>query len=160
MKNVPKLFIYSVSEAEKNKQLFRVLMWCVFCNNKVLINKSFPYWWYFSKYSLFCIFDLVTAVTYILHMNHSSFYRVSQKQAEKLKSREIKEGWMKNDKGWMKDDEGWMKNEEGWWFQAVEGFCFKTFSREDDSWLARKWIELNVIIKCLWIFTISNWLNF
>ena len=40
-------------------------------------------------------------------MNHSSFYRVSQKQAEKLKSHEMKEGWMKND--------------EGWWFQADEG---------------------------------------
>ena len=37
------------------------------------------------------------------------------KQAEKLKSREMKEGWMKN-------VEGWMMNDEGWWYQAVEGF--------------------------------------
>ena len=44
------------------------------------------------------------------------------KQAEKLKSREMKEGWMKNDDGWMKNDEGWRLNDEGWWFQAVEGF--------------------------------------
>ena len=27
------------------------------------------------------------------------------KQAEKLKSREMKEGWRKNDDGWMKNDE-------------------------------------------------------
>ena len=25
--------------------------------------------------------------------------------------------------------EGWMKNDEGWWFQAVEGFCWRT-----DEW--------------------------
>ena len=36
------------------------------------------------------------------------------------------EGWMKNDKVWMKNDEGWKMNDEGWWFQAVEGFCFRT----------------------------------
>ena len=36
------------------------------------------------------------------------------KQAEKFKSREMKEGWMKNDEGWMKSDEGWMMNDEGW----------------------------------------------
>ena len=39
---------------------------------------------------------------------------MSQKQAEKLKSREMKEGWMKSDEGWMKSDEGWMKNNEEW----------------------------------------------
>ena len=38
----------------------------------------------------------------------------------------MKEGWMQNDKGWMKNDEGWKMNDEGWWFQAVEGFCFRT----------------------------------
>ena len=48
-------------------------------------------------------------------MNHASFYRVSQKQAEKLKSREIKEGWMKNDKGWMKDDD----------FKLLRGFALR-----------------------------------
>ena len=42
------------------------------------------------------------------------------KQAEKLKSREMKEGWMKNDKGWLKNDEGWKMKDEGWWFQAVD----------------------------------------
>ena len=51
------------------------------------------------------------------------------KQAEKLKSREMKEGWMKNDEGWKMNDEGWKMKDEGWWFQAVEGFCFKTDKR-------------------------------
>ena len=32
------------------------------------------------------------------------------KQAEKLKSCEMKEGWMKNDEGWMKDEWRMMKN--------------------------------------------------
>ena len=33
--------------------------------------------------------------------------------------------------GWMKNDEEWKMNDEGWWFQAVEGFCFKTDERTD-----------------------------
>ena len=49
--------------------------------------------------------DLVT-----LHL----WKQIDLQQAEKLKSREMKEGWMKNDEGWMKNDEGWMKNDE-WW---------------------------------------------
>ena len=60
------------------------------------------------------------------------------KQAEKLKSREMKERWMKNDERWMKNDERWMKNDEGWrlndegwWFQAVMGFCWLTDRRTD-----------------------------
>ena len=48
------------------------------------------------------------------------------KQAEKLKSREMKEGWMKSDEGWMKNDERWMMKDEGCWFQAVEGFWLMT----------------------------------
>ena len=44
---------------------------------------------------------------------------IKYQQAEKLKSCEMKEGWMKN-------DTGWMKNDEGWWFQAVEGFWLQT----------------------------------
>ena len=39
---------------------------------------------------------------------------MKEKQAEKLKSCKMKEGWMKNDEGWMKNDEWWMKNDEGW----------------------------------------------
>ena len=41
------------------------------------------------------------------------------KQAEKLKSHDVKERRMKNDEGWMKNDEGWKMNDEEWWFQAV-----------------------------------------
>ena len=37
-------------------------------------------------------------------------------QAKKLKSCEMKEGWMKK-------DEGWIMKDERWWFQAVEGLC-------------------------------------
>ena len=51
---------------------------------------------------------------------------MGEKQAEKLKSREMKGGWMKNDEGWIKNDDGWRINEEGWWFQAVEGFWLWT----------------------------------
>ena len=70
---------------------------------------------------------------------------LEEKQAEKLKSCKMKEGWMKNDEGWMeydkvwmkndkvwmKNDEGWKMNDEGWWFQAVEGFCFMTDGQTD-----------------------------
>ena len=35
----------------------------------------------------------------------------AKKQAEKLKSCEMKEGWMQNDEGWMKD-EGWRLNDD------------------------------------------------
>ena len=34
-------------------------------------------------------------------------YDSLKKQAEKLKSCEIKEGWMKNDESWWMNDEGW-----------------------------------------------------
>ena len=67
---------------------------------------------------------------------------MQMKQAEKLKSREMKEGWwrmmkddegwwrmMKNDEGWMKNDERWRMNDERWWFQAVEGFWWLTVGR-------------------------------
>ena len=36
------------------------------------------------------------------------------KQAEKLKSCKMKEGWRKDEWRMIKDDEGWMKNDEGW----------------------------------------------
>ena len=47
-------------------------------------------------------------------------------QAERLKSREMKEGWMKNDEWRMMKDEEWMMKDEVWRFQAVEGFCWQT----------------------------------
>jgi len=37
--------------------------------------------------------------------------QVVDQQAEKFKSREMKEGWMKKDEGWMKD-EGWRMKDE------------------------------------------------
>ena len=43
---------------------------------------------------------------------------VYPEQAEKLKNREMKEVWMKNDEGWMKSDEWWrMKDDDFklWW---------------------------------------------
>ena len=53
------------------------------------------------------------------------------KQAEKLKSCEMKEGWLKSDEGWKKNDERWMMKDEGCWFQAVEGIWFMTDGRTD-----------------------------
>ena len=46
------------------------------------------------------------------------------KQAEKLKSCKMKEGWMKSDEEWWKmmKDKWRMMKDEGWGFQAVEGF--------------------------------------
>ena len=44
---------------------------------------------------------------------------LSVKQAEKLKSHKIKEGWMKND--------------EEWWFQAVEGFDYGQTDRQTNG---------------------------
>ena len=40
-------------------------------------------------------------------------------QAEKLKSREMKEGWMKNDEWWMKDEDWMMKDDD---FKLLRGF--------------------------------------
>ena len=43
------------------------------------------------------------------------------KQAEKLKSREMKEGWMKNDEGWMKYEWRMMKDDD---FKLLRGFDY------------------------------------
>ena len=69
-------------------------------------------------------------MTFIL-INSLLCLPVQHKQAEKLKSREMKEGWMKDDEEWMKNDEGWRLNDEEWRFQAVEGFCRRTDGRTD-----------------------------
>ena len=83
-------------------------------------------------------FVLVWSNSYSSHKDINRYWKLQwfvqvklrHKQAEKLKSREMKEGWMKNDERWMENDERWMKNDdgwrmndEGWWLQAVEGFC-------------------------------------
>jgi len=39
----------------------------------------------------------------------------------KLKSREMKEGWMKNDEGWMKKDGGWMMEDDD--LKLLRGFA-------------------------------------
>ena len=51
--------------------------------------------------------------------NTNNIFSTPYPQTEKLKSHEIKEGWMKNDEGWMTNDKWWMMNDEVWWFQAV-----------------------------------------
>ena len=40
---------------------------------------------------------------------------MQRKQAEKLKSREMKEGWMKNDEGWIKKIEWWRMMISSYW---------------------------------------------
>ena len=70
-----------------------------------------------------------------------------RKQAEKLKSREMKEGWMMKDEWrmikdeWrMTNDEGWMMNDEGWWFQAVEGFWLMTDRQTNERTDGHLWL--------------------
>ena len=73
---------------------------------------------------------------------------LAKKQAEKLKSREMKEIWMKNDEwrmnegwmmikdewrmieGWMMKDEGWMMKDEG--FKLLRGFASWQTDRQTD----------------------------
>ena len=49
---------------------------------------------------------------------------VFKKQAEKLKSREMKEGWMKNDEGWMM---------RGNVFKLLRGFA--DWQMNEDLWM-------------------------
>ena len=70
----------------------------------------------------------------------SGILSIKHKQAEKLKSREMKEGWMKSDEGWMKNDERWRMNDAVWWFQAVEGFWFMTDGRTDERTNGHLWL--------------------
>ena len=66
--------------------------------------------------------------------NEGSYYNKGsvKKQAEKLKSREMKEWWMKNDEGmkdeWrMRKDEEWMmKNDD---FKLLRGFDYEQTDR-------------------------------
>ena len=52
------------------------------------------------------------------------------KQTEKLKSREMKEGWMKNDEGRMMNDEWWrMKDDD---FKLWRGFADKRTNKRTD----------------------------
>ena len=94
---------------------------------------------------------------------------INIKQAEKLKSREMKEGWMKN-------DECWRMNDEGWRFQVVEGFCdWRTDERTNErtfvnveslsqlketsviyKLLQCKYLSVHVyILNIIWVYTLS-----
>ena len=58
----------------------------------------------------------------------------AKKQAEKLKSREMKEGWMKDDKWRMMNEEWWWMNEE--WVLVTDvltdiGECRVAFATEN-----------------------------
>ena len=53
------------------------------------------------------------------------------KQAEKLKSREMKGGWTKIDEGWMKNDEGWMMKDDD--FKLLRGFDNEHTDRRTDG---------------------------
>ena len=63
-------------------------------------------------------------------------FQIFNQQAEKLKSREMKEGWMKNDEVWMKDewrmmkDEGWMMKDDD--FKLLRGFASEQTDRRTD----------------------------
>ena len=55
-----------------------------------------------------------------------------KKQAEKLKSCEMKEGWwrmMKDDEGWMKDEWRMMKDDD---FKLLRGFASEQTDRRTD----------------------------
>ena len=60
--------------------------------------------------------------------------RDENKQAEKLKSREMKEGWMKNDKQWMKNE--WRMIKDEWSMIKDEWRMIKDECRmmKDESW--------------------------
>ena len=53
--------------------------------------------------------------------------KFASEQAEKLKSRKMKEGWMKNDEGWMKNDERWKMMISSCWGVLV-------YDRRMDGW--------------------------
>ena len=46
------------------------------------------------------------------------------------------EGCKMNDEGCKMNDEGCKMNDEGWWFQAVEGFCFRTDGQTNEQTFA------------------------
>ena len=56
-------------------------------------------------------------------------------QAEKLNSREMKEGWMKNDEWRMIKDEGWMMKDDD--FKLLKGFAlWQTNERTNEQTFA------------------------
>ena len=102
--------------------------------NAIASQDSSCVWFGNSKDTILNI-DIIKHHSY-LHLFASFRITVLMKQAEKLKSCEMKEGWVKN-------DEGWMKNDEGWWYLAVEGFWWWTKRQTD-------------ICECIVAFVIEN----
>ena len=72
----------------------------------IILHSSFLH---FATFKLFSLFWQLTDI----------FGHV-RKQAEKLKSRKMKEGWMKNDKAWMKNERWMMKDDD---FKLLKGFA-------------------------------------
>ena len=55
----------------------------------------------------------------------------ANKQAEKLKSREMKEGWMKNYEWWWRMNEEWWRMNDEEWMMKVDDF---KLLRDFDNW--------------------------
>ena len=76
------------------------------------------------------------------------------KQAEKLKSCKMNEGWMKNDEGWMKDewrmrkDEEWgrMKNKEGW-----------RMRKDEECWMMGMKVMMKAVMKV--VIRLNDWFS-
>ena len=56
-----------------------------------------------------------------------SYLQQTNKQAEKLKSCKMKDGWMKNDEGWMKNDD----------FKLLRGFALRLMDERTDMCKSR-----------------------
>ena len=79
--------------------------------------------------------------------------REALKQAEKLKSHEIKEGWMKNDEewwiGWMKD-EGWRMKEMEIMTNSLYPFIISLYSLSDFTMLCSSRFSWDACIAMHW----------
>ena len=86
--------------------------------------------------SILCLFDLV-------------------KQAEKLKSREMKEGWwrmMKDDEGWWRMNELWWRMNQEWWRMMISS-CWGVLQTD---WLTDE--RTFVIVESL--SRLKTWVNY
>ena len=83
-------------------------------------------WWFFDIWLIFKMSDWPTDRLTLV----SSWDAISSKQAEKLKSREMKEGWMRNDEEWMKIDEGWRLKDDD--FKLLRGFSDRLTEERTD----------------------------
>ena len=158
--------------------------------------KSAEYWWWetWSVYYYYTDITLINNLSWWLFISagvasstsvsteHQSNQSIDicnvLKQAEKLKSREMKEGWMKNVKdewGKMNEEcEGWMMNDEGWRmkdddFKLLRGFENKQMDKQTfvnvvslsqqkslKSW-KRGELKLNMNADKCWLMIKVNW---